>query len=117
MWTYFYFLFFHMFTSGFEVICKVTSCLKGLVLVPKMTRVDWGAARKMGVHLRVDGSGVGHGMARLMGVAVAKAELNNNVHLCSNQGCTVDFDPKLINPAMLSVCVLLKVVVSRPRPS
>ena len=30
MWTYFYFLFLcHMFTSGFEVICTVTSCLKG----------------------------------------------------------------------------------------
>jgi uncharacterized membrane protein YdbT with pleckstrin-like domain len=30
MWTYFYFLFLcHMSTSGFEVICTVTSCLKG----------------------------------------------------------------------------------------
>jgi hypothetical protein len=30
MWTHFYFLFLcHMFTSGFEVICTVTSCLKG----------------------------------------------------------------------------------------
>ena len=30
MWTYFYFLFVcHMSTSGFDVICTVTSCLKG----------------------------------------------------------------------------------------
>jgi hypothetical protein len=34
MWTYFYFLFLcHMSTSGFEVICKVTSYPKGHLLV------------------------------------------------------------------------------------
>jgi hypothetical protein len=50
-------------------------------------------------------------MARLIGVAVAKAELNNTVHLCSNQVCTVDFTPKPVHPALLSACVLDTVVV------
>ena len=43
-------------------------------------------------------------MARLMGEAVAKAELYNTVHLCSNQGCTVDFTPK-IGPSCFDFCL------------
>jgi hypothetical protein len=52
-------------------------------------------------------------MARLMGVA--KAELNNIVHLCSNQGCTVDFTSKPVHPDLPSACVLPKVVVSKTK--
>jgi hypothetical protein len=51
-------------------------------------------------------------MARLMGVAVAKAELNNTVNLCSNQGCTVDFTPKT-GPTDFFLCT--KVVVSKAK--
>jgi hypothetical protein len=52
-------------------------------------------------------------MASLM--CVAKANLNNTVHLCSNQGCTVDFTPKPVYPALLSACVLVKDVVSKAK--
>jgi hypothetical protein len=55
--------------------------------------VDWGAERNMGVGRRltppVDESGVG-----VWQDSLAKAELNNTVHLCSNQGFTADFTPK-----------------------
>jgi hypothetical protein len=54
-------------------------------------------------------------MARLMDVAVAKAELNNSVLLCKSQGCTVDFTTKPVHPALLSACVLAKVVVSKAK--
>ena len=66
----------------------------GVALVPKKMGVEWG-------------------MGRLMGVA--KAELNNTVHLCSNQGCTVDFSPKIAPSAFISACVLTKVVVSKAK--
>jgi hypothetical protein len=39
-------------------------------------------------------------------VAVAKAELNNTVHLCSNQGCTC-----------ISTCVLAEDVVAMANPN
>ena len=58
------------------VINKNVTAEKGFALAPKKTIVNWGAARKMRVEW---------GMARLIDVAVAKAELNNSVHLCSNQ--------------------------------
>jgi hypothetical protein len=48
-------------------------------------------------------------MARLIGVAVAKAEVNNTVYLCSNQVCTVDFTPKPVHPVYL-----IKLLCSRP---
>jgi hypothetical protein len=48
-----------------------------------------------------------------MRVAVAKAELNNTVHLCSNQGCTVAFILKPVHPALFSTCALAKVVVAK----
>jgi hypothetical protein len=54
----------------------------------------------MGVALVPQKMGVEWGMARLTGVAVA--ELNNTVHLCSNQGCTVDISPK-IGPSCFEV--------------
>ena len=57
--------------------------------------------------------GVEWGVARLMHVAVAKAELNNTVHLCSNQGCTVAFILKPVHPALFSTCALAKVVVAK----
>jgi hypothetical protein len=76
-------------------------------LVPKKPRVDWDAARKMGVALVPQKMGVEYGIARLIGVAVAKAELNKTVH----QVCTVDFTPKPFHPALLSACVLERVVV------
>ena len=79
---------------------KNVTAEKGLVLVPKKTRVDWGPARKMGVAIVSQNMGVEWGMARLIGVAVAKAELNNTVH----------YTPKPVHPALLSVCVLAKVV-------
>jgi hypothetical protein len=47
-----------------------------------------------------------------MGVAVAKTEMNNTVHLCSNQGCSINFILKSVHPALLSACVLAKVVVA-----
>jgi hypothetical protein len=54
-------------------------------------------------------------MARLMGVAMAKAELNNTVHLCSNQGCIVDFTPQTIPSCFdFYLCIVLtKVVASK----
>jgi hypothetical protein len=54
-------------------------------------------------------------LCRICFVAVANAELNNTVHLCSSQGCTVDFTPKTVHPALLSACVLAKVVVSKAK--
>jgi hypothetical protein len=58
-----------------------------LALVPKKTRIDWGVAMKMGVALDTQSIEVEWGVARLMGVGMEKAEINNTVHLCSNQGC------------------------------
>jgi hypothetical protein len=61
MWTYLYFLFLcHMSTSGFEVICKVTSCLKGnfLVILSEGASV---CRKGCGLSLTVDRSIVGHG--------------------------------------------------------
>ena len=46
------------------------------------------------------------GVARLMGVAVAKAKLNKTVHLYSKKGCTINFILKPIYPALLSACVV-----------
>jgi hypothetical protein len=46
-------------------------------------------------------------------VAMALAELNNTVHLCSNRVCTVDFILKLVHLFLLSACVLKKVVVAK----
>jgi hypothetical protein len=54
-------------------------------------------------------------VAILMGVAMVKSELNNTVHLCSNQGCTVDFILKPVYPALRSACVLAKVVVAKAK--
>ena len=78
---------------------------RGLSLITQKTRGDWGAARKTGV-CRCEWS-----VASLMGVAVAKAELNNTVHLCSNQGCTctVDF---ILKPSCFTFFLLSKVVVA-----
>jgi hypothetical protein len=52
-------------------------------------------------------------VARLKGVAMAKAELNNTVHLCTNQRFTVDFILKPVHPALLLTCVLSKVVMAK----
>jgi hypothetical protein len=41
---------------------------------------------------------------RICFVAVANAELNNTVHLCSSQGCTVDFTPKT-GPSCFAFCL------------
>ena len=52
-----------------------------------------------------------------MGVAMAKAKMNNTVHLCSNQGCTSDFTPQT-SPTCFDfyLCsVLTKVVVSKAK--
>ena len=68
---------------------------------------------KIGVALVPQYMGVEWGMARLMGVA--KAELNNSVHLCSNKGCTVDFTSKPVHPPLPSACVLAKVVVFKAK--
>jgi hypothetical protein len=57
--------------------------------------------------------GVEWGVARLMCVAVAKAKLNNTVHLCSKQGCTVAFILNPVHPALFSTCALAKVVVAK----
>jgi hypothetical protein len=43
------------------------------------------------------------------------AELNNSVHWCTNQVCTVDFILKLVHPALLSACVLAKIVVAEAK--
>ena len=45
-------------------------------------------------------------------MAVTLAELNNTVHWCTNQVCIVDFILKPVHPALLSACVLAKVVVA-----
>jgi hypothetical protein len=75
---------------------------KGLVLDQNKTRVDWGTSRKICVPLDPQLMGVEWGVARLMGVGVAKAEMNKTVHMCSNQWFTVDLTPKLVPPALLS---------------
>ena len=41
-----------------------------MALVPKKRRVDWGAARKMGVALYAQLMGVDWGVSRLMGVGM-----------------------------------------------
>ena len=52
--------------------------------------LGWGKKDGCSLSLTVDGSGV--------------AELNNTVHLCSNQGCTVDFTPKT-SPSSFDFCL------------
>ena len=52
-------------------------------------------------------------MASFIGVAMAEAELNNTVHLCSNQLYTVDFILKPVHLCLLSACILAKFVVAK----